>query len=79
MQTSFDNWQVRPDEESSQLCTFNTPFGQYRFKRMPFGISSPPEVFLKRNEALSGEIDGMEVIFDDIMVAATDEREQKHV
>lgn len=46
---------------------------------MPFGISSAPEVFLKRNEALFGDIDGMEVIFDDIMVAATDEREQKHV
>ena len=68
-------WQVRLDEESSHLCTFNTPFGRYRFKRMPFGISSAPEVFQKKNEALFGDIDGVEVIFDDIIVAAKDEKE----
>ena len=68
-------WQVRLDEESCHLCTFNTHFGRYRFKRMPFGISSAPEVFQKKNEALFGDIDGVEVIFDDIIVAATDEKE----
>jgi len=35
-------------EESSQLCTFNTPFGQYQFTRMPFCIKSASEVFQKR-------------------------------
>ncbi|KAK0154442.1 Retrovirus-related Pol polyprotein from transposon 412 [Merluccius polli] len=38
-------WQVQIDDESSKLCTFNTPFGRYRFLRLPFGISSAPEVF----------------------------------
>ncbi|KAL1277373.1 hypothetical protein QQF64_024046 [Cirrhinus molitorella] len=38
-------WQIRLDEESSKLCTFNTPFGRYSFTRLPFGISSAPEVF----------------------------------
>ena len=33
-------WQVKLDEESAHLCTFNSPFGRYRFKRMPFGIKS---------------------------------------
>ena len=27
-------WQVELDTESSLLCTFNTPFGRYRFTRM---------------------------------------------
>ena len=31
-------WQVELDDESSSLTTFNTPFGRYRWKRMPFGI-----------------------------------------
>ena len=34
------NWQITLDEESSMLTTFNTPFGRYRFLRMPFGIHS---------------------------------------
>ena len=37
-------WHVRLDDRSSYLTTFHTPFGRYRFKRMPFGISSAPEV-----------------------------------
>ena len=31
-------WQVKLDEASSKLCTFNTPFRRYRFTRLPFGI-----------------------------------------
>ena len=42
---------------------------------MPFGISSAPEVFQKKNEALFGDIDGVQVIFDAIIVAATDKKE----
>jgi hypothetical protein len=36
-------WHVELDDESSYLTTFNTPFGRYRWLRMPFGISSAPE------------------------------------
>ena len=56
---TFVIWQVRLDEESSQLFTFNNLFGRYRLKRMPFGISSAPEVFQKKNEVLFRDIDGM--------------------
>lgn len=38
-------WQVKLDQESAKLCTFNTPFGRYMFKRSPFGISSAQDVF----------------------------------
>ena len=36
-------WHVSLEEESTYLTTFQTPFGRYRWKRMPFGISSAPE------------------------------------
>ena len=32
-------WQFPLDEESSYLTTFNTPFGCYRYLRMPFGTN----------------------------------------
>ena len=42
-------WQVPLTHETAKLFTFNTPFGQYIFQRMPFGISSASEVLQKRN------------------------------
>ena len=61
-------WQIPLDEESSFLTCFNTPFGRYRFKRLPFGIKSAPEVYQRVMEELFGGIEGCEVIADDLMV-----------
>ncbi len=38
-------WQISMDEKSSYYTTFATPFGRYRFLRMPYGIKSGSEVF----------------------------------
>ncbi|GFX50424.1 hypothetical protein TNCV_339591 [Trichonephila clavipes] len=35
-------WHVPLDEVSSEICSFNTPFGRYKFNKMPFGIVSAP-------------------------------------
>ena len=57
-------YQVKLDKESSLLTTFWTPFGRYRYLRMPQGISSAPEEYQRRrNEALAG-LNGVEVIAD---------------
>jgi len=68
-------WQVKLDEASSKVCTFNSPFGRYSFLRMPFGISSAPEVLQKRNEEAFGDINNAHVVFDDLIVAAADDDE----
>ena len=61
-------YHVKLDTPSSYLTTFWTPFGRYRYKRLPFGISSAPEEFQRRqHEALEG-LSGTEVIADDILV-----------
>lgn len=41
-------YQIMLDKESSDICTFGTPFGMYKFLRMPYDIKSVPEVFQKR-------------------------------
>ena len=38
-------WQVKLTDESSYLTTFNSPFGRYRWLRMPFGLSSASEEY----------------------------------
>ena len=61
-------WQIKLDEESSFLTTFNTPFGRYRFTRMPFGIHSAQEVFQKTMDMAFEGIDGCKSIIDDMLV-----------
>ena len=61
-------WHVELEEDSSLLTTFNTPFGQYRWKRMPFGISSAPQVFQRRIHELIEGLRGVEVVADDFVV-----------
>lgn len=61
-------WSIVLDQDSSKLTTFNTPFGRYRYKRLPFGISSAPEVFQKRMSQIFENIEGCDVIMDDILV-----------
>ena len=38
-------WNVQLDEESTYLTTFNSPFGRYRFLRMPFGLKMSQDIF----------------------------------
>ena len=72
-------WQVQLDEESSHLCTFNTPFGRYRFTRMPFGIKSASEVFQKKNEEAFSGIPGIHIVADDIIIAAVNAEEHDKI
>jgi len=60
-------WHVPLDKQSSLLTTFHTPFGRYRWLRMPFGISSAPEVFQRRMHQLIEGLQGVEVIADDFV------------
>ncbi|GFS82661.1 transposon Tf2-9 polyprotein [Nephila pilipes] len=66
-------WYVPLDEVISEICTFNTPFGRYKFNKLPFGIVSAPEVFQKRNQKLFGDVEGVEIYFDNIIVAGYNE------
>lgn len=61
-------WQIPLDESSTKLCTFNTPYGRYCFLRLPFGISSAPEVFHRTVEQLFEAMDGVKSVHDDILI-----------
>ncbi|KAI8493812.1 hypothetical protein Bbelb_281590 [Branchiostoma belcheri] len=61
-------WQVKLDEESSYLTTFWTPFGRFRWLRMPFGISTAPEEYQRRQHKVLEGLQGVDVIADDILV-----------
>lgn len=38
-------WQMKVSEHTKKVLTFSTPWSRYCFKRVPFGITTVPEVF----------------------------------
>lgn len=60
--------QVQLDEESSYLTTFWTPFGRYRYLRMPFGICTASEEYQRRQHEVLEGLEGVTVIADDTLI-----------
>lgn len=56
------------NEKSSELCTFNTPFGRFKFFRLPYGLNCAPEVFHRIITELFSDIEGVIVYIDDLII-----------
>ena len=61
-------WQIELDTESSKLCTFNTPWGRYRYTRLPFGIKTAGDIFINEMDKILYGLPGVNVITDDINI-----------
>lgn len=56
------------DNESSLFTTFYTPFGRYRWLRLPYGVSRGPEEYHGRQQEALGTLKGVCNIADDILI-----------
>ena len=61
-------WHLKLDEESSDLTTFVTPYGRYRWKVLPFGLSTSPEIFQRHVFENVCDLDGVVNVADDLLV-----------
>ena len=61
-------WHVPLDLRSSLLTTFNTPWGKYRWLRMPFGLKVSGDVFQERLDKVLRLVPGVLGIADDIVM-----------
>lgn len=68
-------WHVQLDEESSKLTTFQTPYGRYRWKRLPFGTSVSSEMFQNRLDQQLERLDGVIGVSDDVIIHGKDMNE----
>ena len=73
--TSKGYFHVEMDYESSLLCTFNTPFGRFRPKRLPFGVKIAQAVFQCRLDEIFKDIPNVAGIADDILVCGSSDTE----
>lgn len=60
--------QLELDEESRDITAFITNRGVLRFKRMPFGLVTAPEVFQKTMDSILAGCDGAWWYIDDIYI-----------
>lgn len=60
--------QLELDEESRDAMVFLTARGMFRFKRMPFGLVSAPEVFQKTMDAILAGCEGTWWYIDDVYI-----------
>ena len=67
--------QIPLHPESQELTTFITPFGQYCYKRLPFGISSGPEVFHREMTHILEGIPGIICDIDDVLAFGRNQQE----
>lgn len=68
-------WQIPLDPDSRKLTTFITPMGRFCFRRLPFGISSAPEIFQRLMSTLLKDHEGVVVVMDDVLVYGSNEEE----
>lgn len=70
-------WHCVLAPESSVLTTFATPYGRYRWRRLPFGLCASSEIFQKHlNQALEN-LPGVLCIADDILIYGTGEADEE--
>ena len=73
-------WSVQLDVESKRLTTFNSPFGRYCFRRLPFGLNLSQDVFQERMDCILEKCPGTISIADDVGVFGKTEAEHdKHL
>ena len=61
------------DDESKDLCTIVTPFGLYRYCRLPMGVSQSPDIAQEMMETtLRDLMDDLAVYIDDIACFSND-------
>ena len=69
--------QVELDPESSKLTTFQTPWGRYRWLRLPFGIAPAPENFQQKLDQNLEGLRGVYKIADDILITGQGSEPEK--
>jgi len=65
-------FQLPLHESSQDLTTFITPFGRFKYLRVPMGLSSAGDEFCRRGDEAFQGLPGIKKIVDDVLIYAPD-------
>jgi len=65
---SMGYYHFRLSDELSDMSTFMLPFGLYKYRRLPMGLSVSPDLFQERMSKLFGDIPWIKVFIDDLLI-----------
>ena len=68
LDTTSGYWQLPLDDKSSELTTFITESGRYRFTRLPFGILLASEVYQREMNKILRDLPGCQVYQDNVVM-----------
>ena len=72
-------WSVQLDGDSKLLTTFNSPFGRFCIRRMPFGLNLNQDVFQKQMDHIFERYPGTISIADDIGSSEKEHDQNLHI
>jgi hypothetical protein len=62
----MQNYTFELDDESKDLCTVATPFGEFKYNRLPMGLKFSPNYTQEVIENIFQDVEDVEVYIDDI-------------
>lgn len=59
---------IKLDPQAQKLCTLITPWGKYKYLRLPMGLSGAPDIFQEKIGSLVDHLEYARVYLDDLLV-----------
>ena len=72
-------WSIQLEPDSQLLTTLRSPFGQYCFQHLPFGLPKSQDIFQSKMDQILDQVEGVITIADDFSVYAENEQEHEKI
>ena len=72
LDTNMVYYTIRLSPDSQDMTTIVTEFGKFRYNRLPMSICASGDTFQAKVDDLLGDIEGVNIYIDDILVLRND-------